>query len=154
VLEYLLLILFGSVLSAILYRMGGAGKYGQWYAPILNTKWRDFGCPAVALTIIGLTYSWHWTMILSFPLMFGALTTYWKKSVTAKDKHWIYHGLGVSIALLPTAIHEGFWIGFLLRCLILPVSMMLVTKYLSNPVREELGRGAVIVLTLPLLLIK
>lgn len=147
------LIIIGSIFSSIFYRLGGAGNYGQWYARYLDTKWRDFLCPLIVVLLLGYTFSWHWSLIPSFLLMFGACTTYWKKSVDARWIHWLAHGFGIAFALLPTAIHEGFWLGFSIRCLVLPILMMLASGYLKNPVQHELGRGFAIPATIPILLL-
>jgi hypothetical protein len=145
------LILLGALLSACLYRLGGAGNHGQWYAKLLDTRWRDWGCPLVVVLLVSYLFFWHWTLILTFCLMWGALSTYWKKSADARWIHWLAHGLGIAISLLPFVIVQGSWIGFGLICLLLPVSMMAWTHYLKNPIVEELGRGALIVLSIPLL---
>ena len=66
-----MVILISLILNAILYRLGGYGKP-------FNTKYRDFGCPAIALGtlfLLGVRAPW-WCWFFSFGLMFGSLTTY------------------------------------------------------------------------------
>ena len=64
-----MIISIGAVLSAILYRLGGMNG--------MNTKFRDFGCPAVFIGVMCLSGNWSWFVLLSGALMFGALCTYW-----------------------------------------------------------------------------
>lgn len=149
----MIMFLIGIALSSIFYRLGGTAKTGQWYEPIIDGKWRDIGCSLVVVVLLGEWFSWHWTLALSFVLMWAALTTYWKKSRDARWVHWLAHGFGVAVALLPTVIHEGFWVGFSIRAVVLPIAMMLTSEAFDNPITDELWRGALIVITLPLILI-
>ena len=71
----LIKILIASILSGVLYRLGGWEKG--------NTKFRDLGCPAVGVGLLLLTNNspiniLGWVMLtLSFGLSFAALTTYY-----------------------------------------------------------------------------
>ena len=163
-----------SILSAIFYRLGGLKGF--------NTKFRDFGCPTIALLFMlkyGSGYSF-WTHFLAFGLTFGALTTYWDKSKNKfKDTicqaiNWQYpednfylHGYFVGIAYIPYVIERGFSGGLVtpgmvvltLRALLLGILMGGLNYLVHNKIHvkhtdwiEELFRGLIIVATLQMLL--
>ena len=142
----ILLILLSSIAGGVLYRMGGAAGF--------NTKFRDFGCPTIALVTLWLLHAWNWWLIPCFGLYFGALTTYWKKKGT--DAHWYnwaLTGLGYSLAFLPYSIATGHWVGFGIRTVVVTAATTLWSQFISNAVIEEFGRGFIATVTLPLLLI-
>ena len=71
--NFTMMLILMSLLSGVLYRMGGIGKP-------FNTKCRDFGVPAIALITIWLSdiiIAW-WVYLFAFGLMFGSMTTYCK----------------------------------------------------------------------------
>lgn len=140
-----IIVLLASVASAILYRMGGADGF--------NTKYRDIGCSLLSVLLIGYLVSWHWTLILVFGLTWGALSTYWKQGPKARWYHWLFTGLGYSLAVIPFCIAEGHWLGFGIRTFTLSLLTMAWSELNGNAVWEECGRGALITLTVPLLLI-
>jgi hypothetical protein len=151
------LTLAAAVASFILYRMGGSDAY--------NTKWRDMGCPTVLTLLLwclnGIHWGYWWAYLLSFGLMFGALTTYWnKKGAPERFINFYLHGLGISLALVPYAYVSHHWLGFGLRVALLPLLIGFWATYMNRPVWKfradvvnEGGRGAWIQLTLPLVLI-
>lgn len=140
-------VILGSILSAIFYRMGGAGG-------VYNPKYRDIGCSILSVFLIGYLVSWHWTLILVFGASWGSLSTYWKfGQVNAKWYHWLITGTMYSVATLPYIIAEGNWIGFSIRTGVLGVLTMIVSELEGNAVREELMRGFLIIATIPLLLV-
>lgn len=141
----ILAVILVSVVSAVLYRMGGS----QYY----NTKWRDIGCALVSCLLIGYLIAWHWTLILVFGLTWGALSTYWKRTPDARWWNWLITGAMYSVATLPFIIAEGHWLGFASRTIILGGATMIVSELEGNAVREELMRGFLICATIPLLLI-
>ncbi len=140
-----------TVAAAILYRMGGSDTF--------NTKWRDIGIPVVmvpAMFLIGaITGLWTGlSLILCFGLLFGSLTTYWKKKgADAKLWNWILTGLGYSLAMIPYTIATGNWIGFGIRTVIVTAFVAAWSEIIGEVIYEECGRGAIIIATLPLLLI-
>lgn len=139
------IIITSSILSAVLYRMGGSAYY--------NTKYRDIGCALISTLLIGYLVSWHWTLILVFGLTWAALTTYWKAGPKAYWFHWLFTGMGYSLSVLPFCIAEGHWIGLLVRTVVLSLLTMIWSEINGNAVKEELGRGFLIPATIPLLLI-
>lgn len=135
-----------SVISAITYRMGGSGNYPRWV--------RQVGvCSAMTIEMIILGHL-HWTLLLCFGALFGLSSTYFKKKGTdAMWWNWALVGLSFSLSMLPLVIAQGLWVGFFSRtiaCIILTTGW---SQLIGNAVWEECGRGAIIILTLPLLLI-
>ena len=129
-----------TVLCAILYRLGGMG--GAWWK---NTKMRDLGVPIVCLGYM-LQYTatpWYYHA-LAFILLFAALTTYWDK--VFKHDNFYAHGFMIGLAYLP----YGSGIAPV-RALVVCMAMGILCQLSENDWVEELGRGAIIGLTLPLL---
>ena len=137
-----------SIISAILYRLGGQGKP-------FNTRYRDVGCSLVTLValwlLLGFILSYWWAYLLTFGLSWGALSAYWGLD----EKRWGYwaHGLGLSLAILPIVFVTGHWIGFILRTIILTGFITIWSELVSKDKIEERGRGFAIIVTTLLLLI-
>jgi hypothetical protein len=149
----LLIISTCTILSALLYRLGGAAQIGSWTDALRHTKARDLGCPLMAylaMWVMGVTVPW-WAHVATYLLTFAALTTYWD-SVFGYDNHYA-HGGGVALAALPYALATGGWLGFGLRVVAVTAFMGLWSDYVEHDITEELGRGAIMVATTPLLLL-
>jgi hypothetical protein len=142
--------------AGVLYRMGGAEGY--------NTKYRDLGVPtlaSLALLILGAIPCHFWgiaAFILSFGLLFGALTTYWD-FLFKKDCFW-FSGLIVGLSGLPVALAQGKFIGCIIRMGLISGVWQLLNKLLpqkvfcwTRDIVEEFGRGSITIITLPLLII-
>jgi len=150
----ILIFIFLTILSSIFYRLGGIGKP-------YPVKIRDGGCPLVALTLLWLLGSSGLQgvfllkiglFLVTYGLMFASLTTYWKKGVDAKAINWFFHGFGVGISCLPlTWLGIDWWL-ILARAVILGITMMWWSENNDDVLWEEGGRGALIILTLPVLL--
>lgn len=145
----LISVLVGAVISAVLYRMGGAKGY--------NTKFRDLGCPTVFMAC--LLVNWRpdtllgWLLLIPvFGLMFGGLTTYWDE-LFGKEDNFFMHGFMIALACFPLFWAGIHWWAIGIRCVILAVSMGVWCKIFSNDIVEECGRGAFIILSLPILLL-
>lgn len=148
-----------SVVSALFYRWGGLSKeeaaqnwpwVPQW---LINSKTRDVGCSLLTVGWMLLFYptvDW-WCYLVAFGISWGMLTTYWD-FLFGYDNFYA-HGFGVALALLPFAILTGMWIGFAIRLVVLSLAMGIWSQQTGNADAEELGRGAVIVLSLPLALV-
>jgi len=137
-----------SLTSAILYRLGGIGKP-------FNTKYRDFGVPAVGflsmLIFSPYTSPW-WVHFLSFGFLFASMTTYWK--LGNKDVqwwNWLLTGFFYGVAYLPYCIYNSLWLGFAIRSTVLSVLVCLWSVAISKDWLEEGGRGFAVIVTLPLL---
>ena len=147
-----------ALFSGWLYRRGGSDK--TWHG-----KERDWGCSLLTLAALWL-FSKEATIVLNlrtvavfsvvFLLSWGALSTYWKgDKPDCKYYHWFLHGLGVGLALLPLVFSgsEPYHLLYkiLLRSFALGGIMMIVSEASDSVLVEELGRGAVVVATLPIL---
>lgn len=140
--------LIASCLSALLYRLGGIGK--PW-----NTRFRDAGCPLVALGlwwyIDGFSLSQWWAYLLVFGLSWGALSTYWDW-ITGKDNFYL-HGFFCGLATFPLFWCGVHWWAILARAIVCAVGIGLWSKWIGNDTTEESGRGFIFTGTIPLLLI-
>lgn len=146
-------VLLLSILSGVLYRMGGVGKP-------YNTKWRDIGCTLCAILCIMVTQKLVYTVacLQAFAvfavLNYATLTTYYKKKGSdAKAWNWALVGLGFGLAALPLAWVCNSWIGFTLRTLFLVFTVTLWSEANDNVVWEEFGRGFLLVTSIPILFI-
>lgn len=146
-----------TALSGWFYRLGGMGDDGRKeynYAPkwLFNTKARDIGCALCGwlFMIIFFNNPW-WAHLAGGVMLFGSLTTYWD-TVFGFDNHW-FHGFMCALAYFPYAIANVGWVGFGVRCIALAISMGLVSTLSEDDDVEEVGRGAFLILTLPLLFI-
>lgn len=93
----------------------------------------------------------HYYWILAFGLSWAALSTYW--DWLFDEDNYYFHGLCVGLAMLPL-VGLGFsWFMVLLRSLILCLLMGIWTGYCRNGWTAELGRGALILFTLWLLVL-
>ena len=140
-----------SFISGLLYHLGGGAEKGY------NTKWRDWGCSLIALICLwllkGLNFAFWWGYIAFFLLSWGALSTYWKKGVDAKAINWFFHGFGCGLATIPFYWLGIHWWAILVRTVILGLTMMWWSENNDDVFWEEGGRGTLIILTLPILLI-
>ncbi len=139
-----------STLCGILYRLGGKEGF--------DTKFRDIGCSLVAcitITSFGITNNvWSWIgLILSFGLMWGALTTYRYFLPKPNDYEWWHyalHGFMISIALISFIFAYGHWVGFWIRCILNSILIGLWSHFVSQDDLEEFGRGFIFNITLVL----
>ena len=145
-------VIAGAAMSGVLYRMGGSDTY--------NTKWRDCGVATVTTLLIGIWFGWAWPLILCWGALFGALTTYLaginKWFGLPKEKkywfNWLLVGLICGLEAAPVLIsHIWLWPGVLLRSAVMAILVMVWSELNSNAVWEEVGRGAIIALTVPLI---
>jgi hypothetical protein len=135
-LSRLLAILIATLLSSLLYRLGGQGKP-------FNTKYRDLGCPTVLFLLLWFLFGFHWIYFLVFGLSFGALTTYWD-FIFKYDNFW-FTGFMYGLAGIPLCWFIPWWIP-VVRLIICTVGCGLISKLSSNVWVEECGRGAFFIL--------
>jgi hypothetical protein len=131
-----------SVLAAILYRMGGSGRYPR--------QARMVGVPLVSILAMLVLGIHSWWLLLCMGIMVGAISTYWD-FINGSDSFWL-HGLFVGLAMLPL-IGVVHWYAIIIRSLVLATFMGAWCKGWSWDIAEETGRGFSIVATMPLLLI-
>lgn len=153
-----------AVLTACCYRMGGSQYYQRWWRPLgVGLGVLTTGCilfPLSFLSCVGL--------IASAGASAGLSTTYFGFinpifGLSKEDKYWfnwLISGIALSLTVLPfiCAIMalEGTiapLLGFCIRLVILSISICLWSEFQGDAKKEELGRGFLIVGTMPLLLI-
>ena len=148
----LLLTLILSIISGTCYRMGGSAKF--------NTKYRDLGCPLIALILLWLLGGLGLQspilpkialILTSYGLMFGSLTTYWD-FITGKDNFYL-HGLFCGLAFIPLHWTGLSWWVIGIRAIVCAIGMGLWSAWQGNDIKEEFGRGFILTVTIPLLLI-
>ncbi len=149
-----------SIVSAILYRLGGSSPSDQdkefpwiprWFKNI--PKKRDAMSNIVKLVgvyLLGI-YAPIWAWFISFGLLWASLSSYWDW-MFGYDNHYM-HGFMCGFSLLPLVIWGSLGlIPFLIQSVVLGLSMGLWSKYNGNATKEELGRG--FLLTISNLLLK
>jgi hypothetical protein len=126
-----------ALLSGLLGRMGGAGKSGQWYENILDTKWRDAGCAIIVVVawclVFGFKWEFWWIYILIVALHWGAFSTYWDEWFGYDNM--AFSGFMTGLALSPVLlINVDFWPIVASRTVILCLSWHCLNMYLPNKV--------------------
>lgn len=118
------------VLSGVLGRMGGSGRYPR--------QVRVIGIPLM-LTIIAFFLGVHawWALLLFCGLSIGAVSTY--HDYLGADNFWV-HGAALGLASFPLAVVTGHWWMLLLRVIVLAVWMGAWSLIWKNAVVEEYGR--------------
>ena len=154
----ILVTLAAVVLSAFAYRVGGMSKQEAaqkipWFPQVLVKGWfRDLNCTLLALgwALAFLPQVAWWRYAVAGVLMYAALTTYWDDSPLNWWKgcdNFYLHGFMIALAF-------GFirlsW-GLPVRCVALGLLMGVWCDMFCDVDVEELGRGAFIALTLPIL---
>jgi len=131
-----------AVCSGVTYRMGGSAHFNKLY--------RRIGCSLVVVLTLWLIRGWTWWYIPCFGLNWLFLSTY--HDYVGHDNFWL-SGFGVGIALLPLLLagYSG-WIWVLSRSLVLGLLWGLYSAFVRNAVVEEIGRGAAVILTLPIVI--
>ena len=124
-----LLIIIAAVISALLGRMGGSGKYPR--------QTRVIGIPVLMAGLAWLLGIHSWWLLLMIPAMIGAISTY--HDYIGFDNFWL-HGFVIGCATFPIALYNGHWWMFAFRCLFLAVSCGGWSQAVKNDVLEELGR--------------
>lgn len=141
--------------SAMLYRAGGAGKKKKDDGfNFIRRSWvRDWVIPPVAILALwllkGVHWNYWWSYLLVWPLMGGALSTYWDK-IFGYDNMYA-HGAGVGMAAL-SLLWVMHWWAILIYAAVVSVSMGLISHQIKlHAVKREKGRGAIIILALLIL---
>lgn len=149
-----------SIVSAILYRLGGASKQDQdkefpyiprWFKNI--PKKRDVMSNIIKLVSVYLLgiYAPIWVWFISFGLLWLSLSSYW--DWLFKYDNFYFHGFMCGFSLLPLVIFGNLaLVPFIIQSVVLGLTMGLWSKYNGNATKEELGRG--FLLTISNLLIK
>lgn len=133
-----------TVVGGVLYRLGGKKGF--------DTKFRDVGvslCICLILVIYGhLDNLWQWlSLIPTFGLQWGALTTYryfLKKPADYKWYHYALHGLMVSLAAFPFMLSANCPLMFSIRAVSCAFVVGFWSHFVSWDELEEWGRGIVL----------
>ena len=134
------LLIFFSLLSAFLYRLGGT-KHG--------TKCRNWGVPTCMLYYFIFQGIEHWSLVLCWLLMFGAQTTYFKKDGTdAKWFNWLFVGLAFSCSMFPYYVTIGDINSFFIRSAIVTIFTVIWSQIIGKAWLEESGRGFIQIITI------
>jgi len=157
-------IIFGvlaTILSAIAYRAGGMGTEDtakpEWIPKWLRKSWiRDWLCPAFVYGCLLSSWSpslwWEWLLlILCYPLLGACLSTYWDW-LFGFDNFW-FAGFMCGIAAFPLIFCGYAWWLILARAILLAILWGGWSLLWTEVEYEEMGRGAFLVATVPLLLI-
>ena len=133
-----------AIASAILYRMGGAAGYSK--------LWRRLGCMfATALWIfLFLPRAPWWLYIIGMGAQYGLASSYYDE-IFGYDNHW-FHGFMIGVATLVYLSIVPWWI-IMIRAVVCGLTIGAWSKFNDHDVTEECGRGALIILTLPMLLL-
>ena len=150
------LLIIAAIASGIAYRIGGKGGFKNAKAV------RRFGCSLIALIAIWITVgfdaAYWWVYPLTYILQALALSTYWD-TIFSPDKNdenwacWLATGAGYSLATLPlmfTGVHFYAIIG---RSIVLGLFIMWLRERTGKDWLEEIGSGALLILTIPILMI-
>lgn len=150
-----------TILSAVFYRAGGQGKEEterpKWIPKWLRRSWvRDWLCPlfvygSLCLFLLPLHLLQWIPFVISYGLLGGALTTY-LDSIFGYDNFWA-SGFLCGLSSIPLVFCGiSIWL-ILIRSIVLAIGWGLWCKYQSIDYIEEMGRGSLLVLTTPILLI-
>ena len=155
-------ILIGTLITAVLcaftYRFGGCSKEEgrqkyPWAPKWVFKSWvRDFGCSLFSIFWVIIFYPqvpWY-VYLISMGWCYGMITTYWDE--VFKYDCFAFHGFMIGVSYLLLAWGSGMWMGYIVRSAFLGLSMGVLSALTGNVDKEELGRGALIGLTLPILL--
>lgn len=143
--HWIFLLLPMTAISGLLYYLGGESGW--------NTKVRDWGCNTIACALIMSRGFDHWSILLVWVLMWGALSTYWKKGTDCKWYHWLAHGAGIGASFTPYAIMTGHWTGLIVYTALVAISFAIWSEINDDVRYEASGRGAFMIIYLPALLI-
>lgn len=138
-----MLIVIASIISAVLYRMGGSGNYPR--------QARVVGC-SILQALCFLLFCRSWWILLTIPLTIASISTYW--DFILREDNFYAHGFFIGLSAFPLVFSTiPLWL-ILLRAVVLALFMGLWCKFWTWDIAEETGRGAVIPLSLLLLTIK
>lgn len=134
-----------SLISGLLYYLGGESGW--------NTKIRDLGCNTIAVCMLMAHGFNGWSLWLTWFMLWGALTTYWKQGTDCKWYHWLFTGLGYGVSFLPYAVQSDHIIGWICYTVLLAISTCIWSEINDDVRFEASGRGMLIIIYLPALVI-
>lgn len=147
---FLLILLAG--ISGVLYRIGGKGGFPK--AKLIRRAGVPLLCYYPALFVLFGPNAWLWG-IISAGLLALALTTY--HDYLAPDKVtetwlcWLMTGFCYGLVALPLIWTGVHWYAIIGRSITLAGLTMWVSQRSGKVLTEEIWRGALLILTLPIL---
>jgi len=141
-----------AIISAILYRTGGASREE---IPFANSQYRDTGCPIlvlIALLMAGMTW---YLAFASALLVLVLIRTYWDSCLGGTDSMFA-HGFGLGLCMIPLHWSGVAWWQIGAYTLILSVSYGILNWFVNKfqiPFRvwiEECFRGFALIALLQL----
>lgn len=144
--KILLIILF-SFLAGWCYRAGGAAN--------MHARWlRQLG---VGVSVTGgliALFGFHWWILACLGTSWAESTYFKKKGTDAQLINWMAVGLVFALVPLPFIISSGsYWFGFVIRSVFVVSTTTLIGELVGDVQWSEGLRGALQVVSLPLLLI-
>lgn len=150
-----------AFLAGVVYRMGGSGNYPRWI--------REVGVAIILIlefTVLGI-FNYGCLLFLGTGWI---ESTYFKIKGNTMTLSWILVGIAFSVVISPwfiyswiTNLHPLYWKGYLLRTIICMGFVVIWNQILSakvakalnlgKDITDEFGRGAIQLLTVPLILI-
>lgn len=146
------MIFLASVISACLYRVGGASKDE---IPFANSQYRDIGCPVIVFGyLLTLGVTWYLALVAALAIL-GMIRTYFDWLLGRDDM--FAHGAGIGLCMVPLMWDGAHVIGIVTYTAILSISMGVLNilcrrLWTAGSVWiEELYRGAVIIAAIPVI---
>ena len=135
------------ILSSVAYRLGGWKKswLRDWLCPLfIYAALLAFKRPSSALSYL--------LFIPAYGLTGAALTTYFDSILEKTDCFWL-HGLACGLAAFPLYWAGYSWYAILARSAVLAIVFGVWHKFVRFDIAEEAGRGAFLVLSVPILIV-
>jgi hypothetical protein len=148
------------LLCALTYRLGGMSKKEgakklPWIPQWLISSWvRDCFCSILSVLWMFINYPhvpW-WIYLVSIGATWGMTSMYWKK-LFGETNYW-FHGFMIGFAFIGFPIFTGYWMAWIVRCLILAILCGGISVLSGNVDVEEYGRGGSIGITLLIMLLR
>jgi hypothetical protein len=150
---YIASVIILSILGGLFYRLGGRGKP-------FSTLYRDLGVSGIIVAEMCLRTRISpivvAILLVCWGLMYASLTSYRYFLPKPKDYngfHYALHGFMVSLACFPFALLTHHWLGFGIRCIVCAAGVGLWSHLIKKDWLEESGRGFILCITTPLLLV-
>ena len=139
-----------AIISAVLYRVAGMGGFPN--AKLI----RRLGCPLVFLWAIwlkGFSLAYLGVYMGILALSYAAMSTY-HDYLNNGDENWVcwlMTGFVYGLAAFPLVWIGVAWHLILIRAVVLSLATMLWSEWINWDILEGGGRGALYILTVPIL---
>lgn len=136
-----------AVLAGMAYRGGGAAS--------VHARWlRQFGIGVAVTGTLLIWFGFNWWILLCLGTSWAESTYFKKKGTDAKWYNWMAVGVVFALVPIPYIIAGSHnWIGFALRSIFIIPATVLVGTFVGDVDWSEGLRGALQIVSLPLLLI-